>query len=168
MHITLHFFGEIPEAKIPEFSSFFDDPGLQRPAIQTRLGGVGAFPPAGHPRVLWVGLKEGADEMQAFCKLLTEKIQPLRRPDGPLCDWLPDARPFFAHITVARSGSTRLEAPWMREVQVPPADFLITECVLFQSVLGGGSARNGHPPLPHQPSVRYIPLSTIHFQRGAA
>ncbi|MGO9308079.1 MAG: RNA 2',3'-cyclic phosphodiesterase [Spirochaetia bacterium] len=155
MHLTLHFFGEIPEEKIPGFSEVFDDPELQRPAIRTRLGAAGCFPPEGSPRVLWIGLQEGAEEMRAFWNFFTEKLQPLRKADGPLSAWSPDGRGFFAHITVARSGSTPLSTHWARDVQIPPDEFEISRCVLFQSMLGTGSAK-------------YVPLKTIHFQRGTA
>lgn len=155
MHLTLHFFGEIPEGKIDGFSSLFDDPELQRPVIRARLGDLGFFPPGGSPRVLWVGLQEGAEEMHAFWRLFTEKIQPLRRADGPLCNWSPDGRGFFAHVTVARSGATPMSADLVREVQVPPGEFQIAECVLFRSLLGAGGAQ-------------YVPLKAIHFQKGTA
>jgi 2'-5' RNA ligase len=153
MHLTLHFFGEILEERISSFSSVFDDPQLQRPAIRTRLGAAGFFPPQGSPRVLWIGLQEGAEEMRAFWELFTEKLQPLRQADGPLCNWSPDGRGFFAHVTVARSGSIPLSVHWAREMLIPPDEFLISGCVLFQSLLGAGAAR-------------YVPLKTIHFPRG--
>ncbi len=155
MHVTLHFFGEVPEDRIPGFSAVFEDPELQRPVIRARLGAVGFFPPSGSPRVLWVGLQEGAGEMNAFWKLFTEKLQQLRRADGPLGGWAPDGRGFFAHITVARSGSTPLDAQWARDVRVPPDEFMISGCVLFQSLLGSGGAK-------------YVPLKTVHFTGGAA
>ncbi|MGA2378396.1 MAG: RNA 2',3'-cyclic phosphodiesterase [Spirochaetia bacterium] len=155
MHLTLHFFGEIPEEKISGFSPLFDDPELRTPAIRTRLGEPGFFPPSGRPRVLWIGLQEGAEEMRAFWKLFTEKLQPLRRSDGPLCEWSPDGRGFTPHVTVARSGSTPFSAHWAQAVKIPSGEFLITECVLFQSLLGAGGAQ-------------YLPLRTIPFERGCA
>jgi len=155
MHLTLHFFGEIPEQKISGFSTLFADPELRRPAIRTRLGAPGFFPTSGAPRVLWIGLQEGVEEMSRFWKLFTEKLEPLRRADGPLREWSLDGRGFVPHVTVARSGSTPLSADWAMKVTVPSGEFLITECVLFQSVLGPGGAH-------------YVPLRAIPFQRGTA
>jgi 2'-5' RNA ligase len=155
MHLTLHFFGEIPEEKISGFSPLFDDPELRWPVIRARLGEPGFFPKSGAPRVLWIGLQEGVEEMRAFLKLFTEKMQPLRQADGPLCQWSPDARGFSPHLTVARSGSAPLSTHWAQAVKIPSGEFLITECVLFQSLLGAGGAR-------------YVPLKTIPFQRAPA
>ena len=155
MHLTLHFFGEIPEDAVPGFGPLFDDPGLRRPAIASQLGPVGFFPPSGNPRVLWIGLEKGVDEMREFYAVFTSKLHPLRQPGGPLSGWSPDVRGFMPHVTVARAGSTPLGTHWADVVKVPQQGFLITECVLFQSVLGTGRAR-------------YVPLKTVAFHRGAA
>jgi len=153
MHLTLHFFGEIPEEKISGFQSVFDDPELRIPAIRARLGEPGFFPSAASPRVLWIGLQEGVEAMRSFWELFTGKLQPLRHPDGPLAQWSPDERGFAPHVTVARASSAPLHAQWVQGVAVPDGEFLVTECVLFQSLLGAGGAR-------------YVPLRTIQFEKG--
>jgi RNA 2',3'-cyclic 3'-phosphodiesterase len=155
MHLTLHFFGEVPDDAVPAFSPLFDDPALRRPAIVAQLGQVGFFPPSGSPRVLWIGLQKGVQEMREFFAAFTEKLEPLRTQTGPLQGWRADARGFTPHITVARAGSAPLSTHWADEVSVPAQEFLVTECVLFQSILGTGGAR-------------YVPLKSIAFQRGAA
>jgi RNA 2',3'-cyclic 3'-phosphodiesterase len=155
MHLTLHFFGEIPEDAVPGFWPLFDDPALRRPAIVAQLGQVGFFPSSGTPRVLWIGLQKGVPEMREFFTAFTEKLGPLRKPGGLLQGWLTDSRGFTPHVTIARAGSTPLSTHWAEAVSVPAQEFLITECVLFQSILGSGGAR-------------YVPLKTIAFQRAAS
>jgi RNA 2',3'-cyclic 3'-phosphodiesterase len=155
MHLTPQFFGEIPDGEVNGFGPLFDDPELRRPAIVTQLGPVGFFPASGNPRVLWVGLRKGVEEMQEFHGVFTGKLEQLRQPGGPLRGWLPDGRGFTPHVTIARSGAAPLSAHWAEVVQVPTEEFLVTECVLFQSVLGNGPAR-------------YVPLRTMSFQKGAA
>ena len=68
------------------FDTVFDDPELRIPAILTALGEPGFFPPARRPRVLWVGLKNGVEEMRSFWKLFTESSTPAR-PVGPAASW---------------------------------------------------------------------------------
>jgi 2'-5' RNA ligase len=155
MHLTLHFFGEIPEQEIEGFGPVFSDPALQRPPIRARLDGAGFFPPSGTPRVLWVGIRQGRDEMDGFWARFTERLQPLREPAGPLRAWEPDRRGFSPHITVARPGAAPLDTRWAGEAELPRGEFLITECVLFQSLLGAGGPR-------------YVPLRKITFDGGAA
>ena len=59
LHITTKFIGEWPEDRLEEMKRALlsvTSPG----AIQVRIGGVGWFPNARNPRVLWAGVK--ADE----------------------------------------------------------------------------------------------------------
>jgi 2'-5' RNA ligase len=89
-----------------------------------------------------VGIDRGEEEMRSYGKLFEEKIAPL--------GFLPDARGFTPHVTIARSGSVLLESGWGAGIAIPPVDFLLQECVLFQSVLGRGGAE-------------YVPLQRIAF-----
>jgi len=155
MHLTLHFFGEIPEAEIEGFTPVFDDPALRGPPIRAELGAAGFFPGGGPPRVLWVGLAKGVEETGAFWGRFTARLEALRAERGPLRDWVPDSRGFSPHVTVARAGAVPLSRHWADEAAVPSGEFLIERCVLFQSILGPAGAR-------------YVPLKTILFQGGAA
>jgi RNA 2',3'-cyclic 3'-phosphodiesterase len=145
LHVTLHFFGEIPDASVETVKQALDHPSLRRPPIRARLGKVGRFPPGGSPRVIWVGIGQGEDEMRAYWKVFEERIAPL--------GYVADARGFNAHITVARAGSLALEDGWGSRINVPAEEFLVRECVLFQSILG----RDG---------AVYVPLKRIAFQEG--
>jgi RNA 2',3'-cyclic 3'-phosphodiesterase len=147
-HVTLHFFGEVTESGLAALQSALDAPELRRPAIEAGLSGVGQFPPNGNPRVLWVGLQKGVQDMRGYWEVFEDKISPL--------GWVPDKRGFVPHVTVGRTGTVPLGREWASSVKMPPLVFDVTQCVLFQSVLG----RDG---------ATYVPLKTISFlQRGAA
>jgi 2'-5' RNA ligase len=141
--MTLHFFGDVPEEGVAALQQVFDDPDLRVPAIPTRLGKIGQFPPRGNPRVLWVGLERGKAEMSAYWSLFEKKISPL--------GWTPDERGFSAHITIARAGRSAA-AVWNADSEMPGNDFLLQECVLFQSILGRAGAQ-------------YVPLKRITLER---
>ena len=143
-HLTLHFFGKVPEAGVTALRQVFDDPDLSVPAFSTRLGKIGQFPPRGNPRVLWVGLERGEAQIRAYWNLFERKIFPL--------GWTPDERGFSAHVTIARAGRAGAAA-WNADLETPPADFFMEECVLFQSILGRAGAE-------------YIPLKKITLARG--
>ena len=83
--------------------------------------------------------------MRSYGKLFEDTIAPL--------GFAPDPRGFTAHVTVARSGSLPLENGWGSTVAIPAEEFLVRECVLFQSVLG----RDG---------ATYVPLKRIAFGEG--
>jgi len=142
-HITLHFFGEVPEQGVTALQRVFDDAELRVPAIPARLGRIGQFPARGNPRVLWVGLARGEAEIRAYWDLFERKLSPL--------GWTPDERGFSAHITIARAG--RSAAGTLDADLEMPSDFLMEECVLFQSILGSAGAH-------------YVPLKKITLERG--
>jgi 2'-5' RNA ligase len=142
--VTLHFFGEVPEPGVAALQHVLDDPDLRVAAVSARLGKAGQFPPRGAPRVLWVGLDRGEAELRSYWSLFEEKIAPL--------GWTPDERGFSAHITVARAGNSGI-AGWDGSMEVPRTDFLMEECVLFQSVLGRAGAQ-------------YVSLKKISLKKG--
>jgi 2'-5' RNA ligase len=131
-HVTLHFFGEVGEPGVAALQRVFDDPDLRMPAIPLRLGKIGQFPSRGNPRVLWVGFEQGVEVMRSYWDLLEKKISPL--------GWVPDERGFSPHVTVARAGKAGGSGENLN-VEIPPIDFSIEECVLFQSILGHAGAQ---------------------------
>lgn len=91
MHFTLLFLGEITEEmagkvaeqlKTIEFSPF-----------SISFEGVGAFPKPRFARVVWIGIKEGADELVRLAKTVEEKLASL----GFSAD-----KPFKPHATIFR------------------------------------------------------------------
>jgi RNA 2',3'-cyclic 3'-phosphodiesterase len=140
LHMTVHFFGEIPDEAVAPLLRLFDEAGdLRRPRIPARLGSLGQFPPRGNPRVIWAGLDHGGEELKGYADLFETKIAPL--------GWSPDPRGFTPHITVARAGTVPLESGWAAGADVPKTDFFVEECVLFQSILGRAGAQ--YVPLAH-------------------
>ena len=92
LHITLHFFGDIPVLETERLSGRMDD--LISSPIQALLAGVGCFPEKGPPRVLFVGLDEGCEEIKALYIKFHELIRSL--------GYREDKREFVPHITIAR------------------------------------------------------------------
>lgn len=142
MHLTLHFFGDLPDACIEFLMTVFDDPSLCRAPIPARLGLPGQFPNKGMPRVLWMGLDRGTEQMRDYWDLFESKIVPLHLD--------PDPRGFQPHITVARVGTLKVDSRWVDFVRVPQLDFEISECILFNSILGRSGAI-------------YVPLKRVSF-----
>jgi RNA 2',3'-cyclic 3'-phosphodiesterase len=129
MHLTLHFFGDLPDDCVQYLYHVFEnDATLARTPIPMRLGLPGKFPEKGPPKVLWVGLDKGREDLQEYWRLFETKLIPLHLQ--------PDPEGFSPHVTVARAGKASVDAGWVDFVQVPRIDFKISELVLYQSVLG--------------------------------
>ncbi len=100
MHITIRFLGEIPVTIVDEVYQVMSTVRFQR--FRIRLYGVGAFPNTSRPRVIWVGVREGADEL---ARIYREIERGLRR-----LGFRPEREEFVPHITLARlKGSRNLD-----------------------------------------------------------
>jgi 2'-5' RNA ligase len=133
-HLTLHFFGEVDERAVSAIRAVLADPRLRRPPIPAGFGALAHFPPRGPARVIHAALDRGAAEASAFHDTLHALLGPL--------GWAPDPRGFSPHVTLARAGATEVDVlPWEERTRLPAAGFLLSECVLYQSVLGPGGAR---------------------------
>jgi RNA 2',3'-cyclic 3'-phosphodiesterase len=100
MHLTLGFFGDVPEAidlalreKLTriEFGAFF-----------LPITGVGAFPQKGPPKIIWIGVGKAHPHLFQIYKRVQE---------AALAAGLePELRPWHPHITIARCRDVALQS----------------------------------------------------------
>jgi 2'-5' RNA ligase len=93
MHLTLAFLGEISDPAVPAVVSAFG-PNFDGRPFAVVFEGLGVFPPRGAPRVLWVGVGEGAPEVVG-----TQRVVRSRAADAGV---VLEARPFHPYLTLAR------------------------------------------------------------------
>ena len=91
MHFTLLFLGEIPEDMAQRVQNELKT--IQFDSFDIDFEGVGAFPNPKFPRVVWIGVKNGASHLAELAKSVEEKLSPL----GFKSD-----KEFKPHITVFR------------------------------------------------------------------
>jgi len=60
-HITLRFFGETPEEKIPEISKLLHSVALASSAFTFRFEGIGIFGSSYNPKIIWVAIQPYED-----------------------------------------------------------------------------------------------------------
>jgi 2'-5' RNA ligase len=144
LHLTLHFFGEVDDDGVRRLAGLWRGPALRGPVLPVSLGPLGAFPPRGSPRVVWIAFAAGAEAVGAY----------QRRLAGLLAEmgYRGDPRGFTPHVTIARAGSPPPPPGLLDGLAAPRLDFAFAECVLFQSILG-----------PRGPV--YVPLATAAFDR---
>jgi 2'-5' RNA ligase len=145
LHLTLHFFGEIDEGGVHRLAGLWRDPGLRGPALDVSFGSLGRFPERGSPRVIWIGIGRGASAVCDFQRALELRIADLGFREDP--------KGFSPHVTLARAGTPAAPPEALDGFAAPRLDFVLGECVLFQSILG-----------PRGPA--YVPLAAIAFDRG--
>ncbi len=94
LHFTLKFLGEVGEAGARRVADAARRVAEGRTRFEIVVAGLGAFPSARRPQVVWVGVGEGADHLIALARDLDRALHRLRFP--------PEQRPFQPHLTVAR------------------------------------------------------------------
>jgi len=98
IHLTFRFFGEVPMETIPGLSEAARIAAYTTRPFMIMLRGVGAFPNARNPRVVWTGVEDPTPLYQLERCLSTEL-------DG--IGWPPPDKPFQPHLTMGRVRSNR-------------------------------------------------------------
>lgn len=136
MHLTLCFYGEVPEEKVKRLADWLSEhlPCHERPLLLAR--GVSAFPSITRPSVLWAGL----DTLSGNLDLLQQDTELAALEIG-----LPaETKPFHPHITLARlrrpgkgTACAGLLASFQENGHVPEfgREFHAESVVLFSSAL---------------------------------
>ena len=130
LHLTVWFLGEVSEAR---GSAILDAmrPVLDVPAFELHLAGFGGFPPSGPPRVVWMGVTQGVEQLAAAHDQVGARLQPW--------GFVPEARAYSAHLTIARIKEPPQEparAALRQAIAHEPADagaWRITELTVFRS-----------------------------------
>ncbi|MHA2297970.1 MAG: RNA 2',3'-cyclic phosphodiesterase [Candidatus Hodarchaeales archaeon] len=92
MHLTLKFLGETDEQLVEDIKSQL---GMVKfTPFSVELNGMGCFPGTTRPRVVWVGLSGGTDQLVSLAKVIDERMQSLGFPR--------EKRAFSPHLTLAR------------------------------------------------------------------
>ena len=106
IHMTLRFLGDVSEGILEDVKVLVSE--FEFSPFQMELEGIGVFPNLGRPRVVWVGLTKGAEELaEIFNKLEPSLVGMGFKPEG---------RGFRPHITIARVRSGRNRAQLVEEV----------------------------------------------------
>jgi RNA 2',3'-cyclic 3'-phosphodiesterase len=93
-HVTLHFFEELSEVRLPAVVEAMEEAARGALPFTVEIHGVGAFPNAQHPRVIWAGLGEGSEAVIS----LEERLRKALSTRG----FSVEHRQFIPHLTLAR------------------------------------------------------------------
>lgn len=101
IHVTIRFLGNITASMVEKISEKMKE--VQFKPFNIKISGVGAFPDLRYPRVLWVGITEGAIQLKEIFSQLEPRLRSLGFP--------PDPKGFSPHLTIARvkSGKNKTE-----------------------------------------------------------
>jgi 2'-5' RNA ligase len=133
IHLTLKFLGEVDEGDIYQVCKAAQRAVAAQPAFAMTVAGCGAFPNATRPRVVWCGVREGAQELIALHSNLEKALRPLGCPR--------EDRPFTPHITIGRfrrtAANPELEKAIERLGSWAGGAFEVRELLIMASQLSG-------------------------------
>ena len=144
LHITLNFIGDVEDRETPALCKALSSRLDSHQPFEVQLDGLGAFPNFDRPRVLWIGVKEGSEEISLINQQLRETIEDF--------GFVQEKR-FLPHLTVARVQNRNLEQPALKKIQSAfersqwPA-FTARSVIVFNSIL-------------EKSGPVYIPLATM-------
>jgi RNA 2',3'-cyclic 3'-phosphodiesterase len=93
LHLTVWFLGEVSDARAGAVLDALRPP-LDLARFDLHIARFGAFPPSGPPRVLWMGLATGLEELARARDQVGARLEPWGFP--------PEGRAYSAHLTIAR------------------------------------------------------------------
>ena len=118
MHITLAFLGWTPDEQLDAVIEAARAATAGHRGFDLAFAGAGRFPASGRPRVVWLGVGEGAEPLAGLAASVTAAL----RERGLQFD----DRPFAPHLTLARV-RTDATGPEARTVADRVADLAIPE-----------------------------------------
>lgn len=97
IHLTMRFLGDVREGMLEELTGLIS--GVNFAPFGMELRSVGAFPNLRRPRVIWVGITRGVNELKGIFDRLESGLMGM--------GFRPERRGFSPHITIARVRSGR-------------------------------------------------------------
>lgn len=93
LHFTLKFIGEVGADRLVEVADAVRR-AVRGGPFEVTIEGLGAFPGLRNPRVLWIGVTEGAGRLVALARAVEDALAGVGFPR--------EARPFEPHLTIGR------------------------------------------------------------------
>jgi len=93
-HLTLRFLGDVPSRRVEDLRESVRAACAGAPALSLRARGVGFFPNARSPRVVWVGINDGKDYLADLQRKIESVVQPFTEESS--------GEHFAGHVTLGR------------------------------------------------------------------
>lgn len=130
VHVTLKFLGEVKDEKVEDVFRSTEEALKESKVFDLSLKDLGCFPNLRRPRVVWVGVDQGKDELFQMQRRIEEELFKVRFPK--------EAKPFSAHLTIGRVKSGRNIEELTRQIdntKFQTEEVRIDEVVVMKSQL---------------------------------
>lgn len=130
MHLTLKFFGETDDAKIPSICQALKTAVAQSKPFTLKISNTGIFGSHYDPKIIWFGIEQ-QDELENLARnIFTELAK---------CGWEADRQNFVPHLTIGRIKELK-DKPLFQKIigkynTVEIQEENVTEIILYESIL---------------------------------
>jgi 2'-5' RNA ligase len=136
IHLTIKFFGNVDTNKISTICDAATRALTNFPRFKIAVGGTGAFPKPGQPRVLWIGIEDLGNHLA--------ELQRKFENECAVAGFPKEDRAFRPHLTIARlkkpEGARRL-AEVNNELGFEAMELNVSELVVFRSELSSEGSK---------------------------
>ena len=94
LHLTLRFLGQVSEDSLDPVRRAMGTVLKGQTSFEMSFSGLGAFPSLEFPRVLWVGVEKGKDQVACLALRLNSELEKI--------GFFAEEQAFHAHLTLAR------------------------------------------------------------------
>jgi len=109
LHLTIRFLGSVERARLFGLQEAGRRTATTLSPFQLAIGGLGAFPEISRPRVLWIGVLRGTQEMTSLYRKLEDELRTIGFPQ--------EERPYAPHMTLGRVRSPKNLSSLEKEVR---------------------------------------------------
>jgi 2'-5' RNA ligase len=133
MHLTLKFLGDTAETLLPDVCRAVIKAAANVEPFELTFVGAGAFPTLQRPQTLWLGVKEGLNEIAELHSAVDESLFLLRYPK--------ERSRFLPHLTLGRArGGSPEQFAELRRILEESSQFdagvsVVEEAILYSSTL---------------------------------
>jgi 2'-5' RNA ligase len=131
IHLTIRFLGDMEESLVDKVDAVIKEASKGQPPFDISIKGSGAFPNLKHPRVIWLGIDDGAKGLTNLQRALEDGLK-------ALC-FEPEEREFRPHLTLGRvkgaKGKERLSSAVSGLKDIEIGSFTVDRVILYKSEL---------------------------------
>ncbi len=99
IHLTLKFLGHVTPEELEKVKLITKETLEPFAPFEVSISGLGAFPKIKYPRVIWVGVDQGKEELKRMVSNLEERLARI--------GFAKEKRPFSPHLTLGRVKSSK-------------------------------------------------------------
>lgn len=129
-HLTLKFFGETDETKIPAIRQSIETAVAQAKPFSLKIANTGIFGSRYDPKVIWFGIEKNSELEDLVQNIFTELSK---------CGWEKDRQNFVPHLTIGRIKELK-DKPLFQKIIgkyniMEIQEEKVTEIILYESIL---------------------------------